>query len=49
LDTIYFLEADFHKVEGRETLSRSYRDLNTTGENAGLTDVECVWEFKLLF
>jgi hypothetical protein len=33
-----FWEADFHKIKGRETLSRSHNDLNTTVDNTGLID-----------
>jgi hypothetical protein len=32
-----FGEEDFHKIKGRETLSRSH-DLNTTDSNAGWTE-----------
>jgi hypothetical protein len=31
-------KADFHKIKGREALSRLYRDLNTTDNNMGLTE-----------
>jgi hypothetical protein len=31
-------EADFHKIKVRELLSRSHRDLNITGDIAGLID-----------
>jgi hypothetical protein len=31
-------EADFHKIKGRETLSKSHNDLNTTDGNVGLTE-----------
>jgi hypothetical protein len=44
-------QAHFHKIKGRETLSRSY-NLNTTHNNTGLTTslhqlsyVMCTWEF----
>jgi hypothetical protein len=33
-----FGEADFHKIEGRETLSRSHNYLNTMDDNMGLTE-----------
>jgi hypothetical protein len=31
-------EADFHKMKGRKTLSRSHSNLNTSDSNAGLTE-----------
>jgi hypothetical protein len=34
-----FGEADFNKITGRETLSRSHKDLNTTEDNRGLTKI----------
>jgi hypothetical protein len=33
-----FGEVYFHKIKGREALSRSHDDLNTTDHNAGLTE-----------
>jgi hypothetical protein len=34
-----FSEADFHKIVSRETLSRSHKDLNTTDDIGGLTEL----------
>jgi hypothetical protein len=31
-------EAYLYKIKGRKTLSRSHNDLNTTDNNAGLTE-----------
>jgi hypothetical protein len=33
-----FCEVDCHKMQGRETLSSSHNDFNTTEENTGLTE-----------
>jgi hypothetical protein len=53
-----FGEADFHKTKGRDILSRSHNDLNTTEDNIGLTEsfsthpLSCivhVWKFKISF
>jgi hypothetical protein len=33
-----FGEADLHKIKVRETLDISHNDLNTTDDNAGLTE-----------
>jgi hypothetical protein len=33
-----FGEEYFHKTKGRETLSRSHNDLNTTNDNVELTE-----------
>jgi hypothetical protein len=37
LDTFTFWEACFHKIKGREILSKSPKALNTTDNNLGLT------------
>jgi hypothetical protein len=41
-------------MKSRETLSRSYNDLNTTDDNAGVraflhqpSFIMCAWEFKI--
>jgi hypothetical protein len=34
--TLLFGESDFHKMKGRETLSRSHNDLNIIDSNTGL-------------
>jgi hypothetical protein len=36
--TLLFGEADFLRIKGRETFSRSHNDLNTTYDNAGLIE-----------
>jgi hypothetical protein len=36
-ESFAFWEEYFHKIKGRETLSRSHNDLNTTDDNVGLS------------
>jgi hypothetical protein len=37
-----FQETDFHKMKGRETLSRSKKYLNTADDNMGHTELHCI-------
>jgi hypothetical protein len=46
------MKAYFHRIKGRETLSRSHKDLNPADNNARLTESVIsteLWNLKVLF